>query len=100
MIARLSKLVKIIINSRFKTIKETRLIRKRRLTCLACPFNSLNVKSLSKTQFFLTAASNFYSFLTGRKKEDTLGNCTACGGCSIYFKTAEDLETCPKKLWK
>jgi len=48
----------------------------------------------------LVSLSNAYSWLTGRLKDDKLSNCTACSMCSIYFKTAEKEEICPKGKWK
>lgn len=94
------KKLRIIILSRFKNKEEEEYIKKRRVTCLECESNSLNATSISMLNFFMTALSNFYSFITGNSKEDNLGNCLACEACSVYYKTAEDEESCPKGKWK
>ena len=34
-------------------------------------------------------------------KEDTLGNCTKCDSCSIFYKSRElEYEDCPDNRWK
>ena len=47
----------------------------------------------------MIALSDFYSLITGNKQTDKLGNCTACAGCSIYYKTEETYESCPENKW-
>lgn len=95
----LSKL-KTIILSRFKNNKEEIWIKKRREICLECKHNSLIGGTPNMYKFFLATLSSFYSWLVGKSKEDSLGNCTACDSCSIYYKTLELDETCPKHKWK
>jgi len=77
-------------------------VRRRRETCKTCPHNTENQvkKSLSLKVRIIKSLSDFYSWITFNKDVDVLGNCTACEICSIYYKTAEKDETCPKKLWK
>lgn len=94
------KKLKIIILSRFKNNNEEEWVKKRRVTCLECKYNSLNASNKTLVHYFLAALSKFYSTLTFRKKDDTLGNCLACESCSIFFKSAEEDETCPKNKWK
>jgi hypothetical protein len=93
------KKIKTIILSRFKSNKE-KWVEARRLICLGCEYNSLYVSSPRGYRFFLTTASRAYSWITGRLKDDKLSNCTACSMCSIYFKTAEKEEICPKGKWE
>lgn len=94
------KKIKTIINSRFKTTKEQPTwLKKRRETCLGCKHNSLNISCKTFTQTFLATLSYFFSWITGKAKDDNLGNCLACNACSIYFKTNELEEICPKDKW-
>ena len=88
-----------IIKSRFKQQREEQWIKKRRATCLECEYNSLNTTSTSSAHNFLATLSYFFSWITFRAKEDNLGNSTACDSCSIYFKTNELEENCPKGKW-
>ena len=88
-----------IIKSRFTKPKESKEIKRRREICLGCEYNSNNISKLSTYKSFLASLSAFYSWITGNKDEDTLGNCTACG-CSIFFKSLEPYEKCPKEKWK
>lgn len=87
-----------IFKSRFRKQREEEWVQERRVTCLGCEYNSLNDTSSTITQDFLAALSYFYSWITGRAKDDNLGNCNYCESCSIYFKTSEEEESCFK--WK
>ena len=84
-----------IIKSRFTKPKESKEIKRRREICLGCEYNSNNISKLSTYKSFLASLSAFYSWITGNKDEDTLGNCTACS-CSIFFKSSEKYEDCVK----
>ena len=87
-----------IIKSRFTKPKESKEIKRRREICLGCEYNSNNISKLSTYKSFLASLSTFYSWITGNKDEDTLGNCLACG-CSIFFKSGEKSEDCVKGKW-
>lgn len=94
--------IKTIIFSRFKKPNTESFVEERRKICLGCEYNSLNRGRLNAKEIFLKKLSDFYSRITGNKKVDNLGNCTACDICSIYYKTAEAVEECkanPPK-WK
>lgn len=86
--------------SRFRRQREEEWVKQRRVTCLECENNSLNDTSSTLAHDFLAALSYFYSWITGRAEEDNLGNCLACESCSIYFKTNELEENCPKEKWE
>jgi hypothetical protein len=92
--------IKTILLSRVKTTEEKDWILKRRETCLSCKHNTLNGSALSWYKFFLATLSSLYSYLMNKSNLDVLGNCTACQACSIYFKTAEEEEICPKNMWE
>ena len=83
-----------IIKSRFTKPKESKEIKRRREICLGCEYNSNNISKLSTYKSFLASLSTFYSWITGNKDEDTLGNCTACESCSVYYKTSYEKD-CP-----
>jgi hypothetical protein len=90
----------IIIRSRFKKEVVTEKVRGRRLVCNTCPFNSKNSESIPWNKKAIIKLSDFYSWICGTLDQDNLGNCLACSSCSIYYKTMEDLEICPKNKWK
>lgn len=89
-----------IIKSRLQKPKTDKEIERKRAICLGCEFNSNNLRKLSTYKLFLTSLSDFYSWITGNKDEDTLGNCTKCSGCSVYFKSLYSSETCPLGKWE
>jgi hypothetical protein len=89
--------IKTIIFSRFKKPKETNWIKERRSKCAKCTFNTKNIEKLSIRVRIIKSLSDLYSTITGNRKVDNLGNCTACEICSIYYKTAESVEYCPAK---
>lgn len=91
--------IKIILLSRIKKPKEESWIQERRRICASCEFNSLNQEHLSFKVRVIRFFSELYSYITGRLEEDNLGNCTACEVCSIYFLSAEEVETCKKDKW-
>ena len=76
-----------IIKSRFIKPKIDKEIERKRAICLGCEYNSNNLRRLSIFKSFLSSLSDFYSWITGNKKVDVLGNCTACKSCSIYYKS-------------
>lgn len=90
--------LKTIIFSRIKKPKEDEEVLRKRSICKKCEFNSINVDNIPFNKLLLKKLSDFYSLLTGKKDEDSLGNCTDCG-CSIFYKSAEDSEFCPKNKW-
>jgi hypothetical protein len=94
--------VKTIIFSRFKKPNKESFVEVRREICAKCEFSTKNIETLKWSVRVVKFFSDFYSFITLSKKVDTLGNCTACEICSIYYKTAEELEQCPAKpaKWK
>ena len=92
--------LKIIILSRLKKPSIEQWIEDRRDQCKVCPFNTKNMIKLSLKEIILIKLSDFYSWVTGNKEEDILGNCSACELCSIYYKTFEYIESCPKNKWK
>lgn len=89
----------IILKSRFTKPKESKEIKRRREICLGCEYNSNNISKLSTYKLFLASLSNFYSWITGNKDEDTLGNCEKCSSCSVYFKSMFKEEKCPLSKW-
>ncbi len=52
------------------------------------PFKKRVLKFLSDT----------LSWCFGKLKVDNLGNCSECG-CSVYYKSREIEEKCPKNKW-
>ncbi len=88
-----------IVKSRFKKNKEEAWVEDRRKICKGCEYNSKNVEKIGLTKKLTIKLSDFYSFITGKKKEDNLGSCLACEACSIYFKTNELEETCKMDYW-
>lgn len=91
----------IILKSRFKkNDSNINFVKHRRNVCELCLHNTLNngVK-LSFKKRVLKELSDFYSYITANKDEDSLGNCSACDSCSIFYKTAEEEENCPKNKW-
>jgi hypothetical protein len=93
------KILKTIILSRFKKPREEEETERRRGICKVCPFNSKNVHKIPLTKLVLKKLSDFYSWITGNADEDNLGSCLGCKSCSIYYKTEEGLEICPKEKW-
>jgi hypothetical protein len=91
-----------IIKSRFKKSNENEeFIIHRRGVCSRCEFNSNNQSKVSPYKLFLKSLSDFYSWITFNSKKDNLGNCWGCeAACSIYYKSAEAEEVCPKNNWK
>ena len=89
----------IILKSRFTKDKDKVRTIKRRGVCLRCEFNSNNQSGRISYKTFFKALSDFYSWITFNGKKDNLGNCLACG-CSVYFKSREADEACPKNKWK
>jgi len=53
------------------------------------PFKKRVLKFLSDT----------LSWCFGKLKVDNLGNCSECG-CSVYYKSREIEEKCPKNKWE
>ena len=89
-----------IVKSRFKKNKEEAWVEDRRKICKGCEYNSKNVEKIGLTKKLTIKLSDFYSLITGKKQEDNLGNCLGCSAtCSIYFKTSELEEICPKEYW-
>lgn len=93
--------LRIIIFSRFKKPKIESWVSHRRAICSVCEFNTKNIEKIPIRIKMIKFFSDIYSYMTGNKKVDVLGNCTACSICSIYYKTAESLEQCPAspKKW-
>lgn len=89
--------IKLIIFSRFKKPNENSWVKERREKCAKCKFNTKNIEKLPLAIRVVKFFSDIYSSITGNKEVDTLGNCTACEVCSIYYKTAESVEHCPAK---
>lgn len=88
-----------IIKSRFNKEQETEETKRRRSICKGCEFNSKNMERIPPIKKILIRLSDFYSWITGNIEEDNLHNCTACSGCSIFYKTFEPEEHCPKEKW-
>lgn len=88
-----------IIKSRLTKPKTDKEIERKRAICLGCEYNSNNLRKLSTYKLFLASLSDFYSWVTGNKEEDNLGNCTACEMCSVYYKSMFSEEKCPKNKW-
>ena len=90
-----------IIKSRFTKPKESKEIKRRREICLGCEYNSNNISKLSTYKSFLASLSAFYSWITGNKDEDTLGNCGFCGFSVDYKSLQEEERPHPKgDKWK
>jgi len=89
-----------IIKSRFTKPKEDKETERKRKICKSCEFNSLNARKIKLGKKVLIKLSDFYSWISGKKEEDNLGSCTACG-CSIYFKLlmSSEGEDCVKGKW-
>lgn len=87
--------IRTIIFSRFKKPNEESFIKARRKICASCEYNTKNIENLKFAVKVVKFFSDLYSYITGNKNVDTLGNCTACEICSIYYKTAEKVEQCP-----
>lgn len=83
-----------IIKSRFIKPKKDNEIERKRAICSGCKYNSNNSSKKFSYKIFLTSLSDFYSFITGNRKVDNLGNCLACTGCSIFYKTLYSSELC------
>jgi protein-arginine kinase activator protein McsA len=93
------KKFKTIVLSRFKRENQEDWVEVRRKICKACPYNSKNQAKVKFKKRVLIYLSDFYSFITGNKEKDNLGNCTACESCSVAFKTLEPYEHCPEEKW-
>lgn len=93
-------MIKKIILSRFKETRDEVFVANRRGVCLRCEFNSNNQIKVNPYKFFLKSLSDFYSWVTFNSKKDNLGNCMACDACSIFYKTSEEEEICPKNKWE
>lgn len=89
----------LIIKSRFTKTKIDKEVERKRAICLGCEFNSNNISKTSAYKLFLILLSDFYSWITGNRKEDNLGNCTKCSSCSVYYKSLYSSETCPLDKW-
>ena len=83
-----------IILSRIKKPKEDKEVLRKRSICKNCEFNSLNMEKIPFNKLFLKKLSDFYSFIAGKKDEDTLGSCLACESCSLFYKTIYE-DNCP-----
>lgn len=95
------KKFKRIILSRFKTPPEEKIFNHRLSVCKSCPYNTKNMQKVSLKVTIIQLLSNFYTFVVNKKVED-LGNCSACGGCDVYYKCLDALDKneCPKNKWK
>lgn len=92
-----------IVKSRFRKDNNNDIedwILDRRKQCKVCKYNTKNLHNLPLKKQIVKWFSDFYSFITGNKDKDILGNCSACEMCSIYYKTKEIDEYCPKEKWK
>jgi len=96
---KLLKKIKIITFSRFKKPKIEKWIEQRRKICAICKWNTKNQAKTSFKIKIIKALSDFYSFITFKNKQDNLGSCSVCG-CSIYYKSSEEVEDCEKGKWK
>lgn len=88
-----------IVKSRFLKQKNEQWIQDRRDKCKNCEWNTLNKTNITIKQKFLKNLLDAYSQISGNEDEDTLGNCTACEMCSVFYKSSEKLEKCPKNKW-
>lgn len=91
-----------ILMSRWKRGKLTEDVIKKRELCAKCEYNSLNMKKIPLKKKVMKELSDFYSLICGKLDEDSLGNCTACDSCSIFYKSLDE-EHCPHPLgdkWK
>lgn len=93
------KKIRTIVLSRFKKENQEEWVEVRRSICKSCVFNSKNQEKIKLNKRVLILLSDFYSFITGNKKKDNLGNCTYCQSCSIYYLTEEKYEACPAGKW-
>lgn len=92
------KKIKTIVLSRFKKENQEEWVEVRRKICKVCPYNSKNQAKVKFKKRVLIYLSDFYSFITGNKERDNLGNCTLCG-CSLFYKTDEKFESCEAGKW-
>lgn len=90
-----------IITSRFTKPKEDKETERKRKICRSCEFNSLNSVKIKLSKRILIKMSDFYSWITGKKEEDNLGNCVFCSSCSIYYKIlmSDQGENCEAGKW-
>jgi hypothetical protein len=91
-----------ILQSRFKKTNESDDVERKRAICKKCEYNSLNLQKIEFKKRALIKLSDFYSWITGNKKKDNLGNCTSCDSCSILYKTVDE-QYCPhptEDKWK
>ena len=90
----------IILLSRNKKPNQEQWVLDRREVCRTCEFNTINIEKLPLKKRIIKFLSDFYSKIMGKEEVDTLGNCSACDMCSVYFKSETDVEYCPKNKWK
>lgn len=83
-----------ILKSRFVDNDDEDWVKQRRAICATCEYNSLNSFERTFKQKIYKHLSDFYTWITRAKNED-LGQCKCL--CSIYHKTAEELEQCYSK---
>lgn len=96
-----SRIFRIVLSRLKKPTKNQEIVNERRSVCSSCNFNTKNQEKLGLKVWILKQFSDFYSWVTFNKDEDSLGNCSACDACSIFYKTAEvEYEECPKNKWK
>ena len=88
-----------ILKSRFNKNKEEDWVEDRRKICKGCDYNSKNVEIIPFGKRITICLSDFYSWITGKKQEDNLGNCLACQTCSIFYATLEAEYQCKKEKW-
>lgn len=91
------KKIKLIILSRIKKPKISKLVEYRREVCKNCEYNTLNLEHIPPIKLIIKKLSDFYSWITGNSDVDVLGNCGKCG-CSIFYKTRDEDE-CPEDKW-
>ena len=91
--------LKTIVKSRLTKPKEDKETLRRRSICKGCEYNSLNMEKIPFKKLVWKKASDFYSWIAGKEDEDNLGNCTICNSCSVYYKSAEELEDCKIGRW-
>lgn len=95
------KKLKIIIFSRFKKPNQESFVKERLKVCKKCSFNSKNTEKISVKMRIMNFLSDLLTLLTRAKEVKDLGQCIhpSCG-CNLYFKTQEEVETCPTNKWK
>lgn len=91
--------IKTIIFSRIQKPNNEKWVADRRKECYKCEWNTENQKRIPFEKLVIKKLSDSFSWLVGKSQEDNLGNCTACSSCSIFYKSAEKVEDCPKGKW-